>query len=127
MPVAAKAASPSAMISVPELMPIKPPIFRMPYKPGNRAKEMLEVTRPNAYQRGYGRRWSRLRSMFLAQHPLCMAILSDGRACARAASEVDHKERHQGDQQLFWDWNNLQSLCHSCHSTKTAKEVGFHG
>jgi 5-methylcytosine-specific restriction enzyme A len=38
---------------------------------------------------------------------------------------VDHITPHKGDRQMFWDRSNWQSLCHRCHSRKTAREV-FH-
>ena len=40
------------------------------------------------------------------------------------ACEVDHVVPHRGDRQLFWDANNLQSLCKPCHAgTKQAIEA----
>ena len=35
---------------------------------------------------------------------------------------VDHIIPHRGDQKLFWDQNNWQSLCKSCHDKKTLTE-----
>ena len=36
---------------------------------------------------------------------------------------VDHKEPHKGNEVLFWDQSNWQSLCKDCHdSLKQAKE-----
>ena len=41
------------------------------------------------------------------------------------ADTVDHIKPHRGDAELFWDRDNLQSLCHSCHSKhKTNIELG---
>lgn len=31
------------------------------------------------------------------------------------ANVVDHVRKHDGDAALFWDSNNLQSLCAPCH------------
>ncbi|MCR8827199.1 HNH endonuclease [Photobacterium sp. TY 1-4] len=42
------------------------------------------------------------------------------------ATDVDHITPHKGDRRLFFDQSNWQSLCKSCHSRKTAREV-FHG
>jgi len=36
---------------------------------------------------------------------------------------VDHIQDHKGDRALFADLDNLESLCHSCHSRKTAAEL----
>jgi 5-methylcytosine-specific restriction protein A len=39
------------------------------------------------------------------------------------ATDVDHLERHDGtNDPRFWDWANLDSKCHACHSQKTARE-----
>lgn len=39
------------------------------------------------------------------------------------ATDVDHIEPHRGDWSKFTDRNNLQSLCHACHSRKTMAEM----
>lgn len=39
------------------------------------------------------------------------------------ATDVDHIQDHKGDWGLFTDRGNLQSLCHACHSRKTAVEM----
>lgn len=49
------------------------------------------------------------------------------RECARRglrtrATDVDHIRDHKGDWALFTARDNLQSLCHSCHSRKTMGE-----
>lgn len=38
------------------------------------------------------------------------------------ATDVDHIRPHNGDWSVFTDRNNLQSLCHACHSAKTMRE-----
>lgn len=61
-------------------------------------------------------RWRKIRAIVLAEEPLC-------RACRRAASrEVDHivPVANGG---AMWDRANLQALCKSDHSRKTASEV----
>lgn len=77
--------------------------------------------RPGARQRGYTARWERARLHYLVRHPLCAACQRDGRTTA--ATEVDHIEPHRGDRELFWNRDNWQPLCKSCHSRKTAHEV----
>jgi 5-methylcytosine-specific restriction protein A len=68
--------------------------------------------RPSAAARGYGHRWRKLRSVILRRDPIC-------RACGRAAStDVDHVvPRSAGGTD---EAENLQGLCHACHSRKTA-------
>ena len=59
-------------------------------------------------------RWRRLRAYMLAQNPLCVA-------CGGAAEILDHVQPHRGNEDLFYDPMNLQSMCKSCHDRKTAK------
>lgn len=69
----------------------------------------------------YTKSWRELRTVQLIKEPFC-------RICAEAgirtpAEDVDHIIPHRGDMMMFCDMNNLQSLCHSCHSRKTAAET----
>lgn len=60
------------------------------------------------------RPWRNLRRWFLNGNPLC-------NICERIATQVDHIiPIMAGGQPL--DADNLQSLCASCHSQKTARE-----
>lgn len=65
--------------------------------------------------------WLRLRALVLAQSPLCVACLAEGRM--RAASHVDHIDADTSNNDL----TNLQGLCRPCHSAKTAREDGGFG
>lgn len=76
--------------------------------------------RASAYARGYTKRWQQEREVFLEAHPLCEECMKHGLYVK--ATDVDHITPHRGDESLFWDVNNLQALCHSCHSKKTARE-----
>ncbi|WEG14915.1 HNH endonuclease [Pullulanibacillus sp. KACC 23026] len=52
--------------------------------------------------------------------------LKDGRL--EPSRHTDHIKPVSGpNDPLFWDPNNHQALCVSCHSTKTAKEDGGFG
>ena len=75
--------------------------------------------------RGYDYRWRKLRNRFIAQHPHCAECLKRG--VITMATDVDHIIPHRGDARLLYDENNLQSLCKSCHSRKTATEDGGFG
>jgi 5-methylcytosine-specific restriction enzyme A len=71
----------------------------------------------------YGRRWKSARAAFLRSHPLCCEC--ERRGMVVAAAVVDHVTPHKGDMALFWDSNNWQSLCKTCHSSwKQALEHG---
>ena len=66
----------------------------------------------------YGHSWRKVRNHFIQQHPLCAHCLKNGEATL--AQEVDHiLPLSQGGTH---DESNLQSLCKSCHSRKSAKE-----
>lgn len=73
----------------------------------------------------YDRRWQRERDRYLREHPLCVTCTNVGRVVP--ATEIDHKVPHCGDLVLFWDKSNWQSMCHTCHSSKTAREDGGFG
>lgn len=64
-------------------------------------------------------RWRALRAMLLKVRPLCVV-------CGRPARHIDHIRPHRGSENLFFAVKNLQPLCHSCHSSKTARsDTGF--
>jgi 5-methylcytosine-specific restriction protein A len=67
------------------------------------------------------RQWQAMRAIQLSTEPWCRDCLSEN--AHTLATEVDHITPHLGDAQLFFDPTNLQSLCESHHSSKTAKEV----
>lgn len=66
-------------------------------------------------QRGYGYKWQKAREGFLRKHPICEICEKSNRI--EASTVVDHKIAHRGDQALFWDRNNWQALCETCHNT----------
>lgn len=82
-------------------------------------------TRKKTAEQGYGARWKRARLSFLKINPLCAECGKAGRLTR--ARLIDHITPHKGDMELFWDTNNWQSLCMSCHSIKTAREDGGFG
>lgn len=60
--------------------------------------------------------WSRLRrqtfvrDLFICQMVECGELISDARQRV-----CDHKRPHRGDRTLFFDPDNLQTLCKPCH------------
>lgn len=99
-------------------MPSRPPVHRAPRTPPPDA-------RATAAERGYGSRWQRARLTFLNDHPLC--VRCEAKGLVTEATVVDHVTPHKGDQGLFWDEANWQSLCETCHNQKTANEDGAFG
>lgn len=87
---------------------------RLPQHRPHRPNLPQAQARPTTAQRGYDSVWRALRLMVLRREPLC-------RRCGHEASQVDHiRPIRQGGARL--DPENLQALCHSCHSRKTRTE-----
>ena len=69
--------------------------------------------------RKYGRDWKRIRSRYAAEHPFCEKCFAEG--CMTLMDEVHHiLPVSQGGTH---DWDNLMSLCRSCHN-KIHLELG---
>ena len=64
--------------------------------------------------RGYGYEWQQARLEHLQREPLCRMCKAQG--LVTLATVVDHIRPHNGNQELFWDRSNWQSLCARCHS-----------
>jgi 5-methylcytosine-specific restriction protein A len=80
------------------------------------------VRTPRAYHRWYGLKvWRLAREAQLSRQPLCECCLAEVPEVLTPATDVDHKIPHRGNWTLFIDPENHQSLCHSCHSQKTAR------
>lgn len=91
-------------------------------------QQRVDAQRGSSAQRGYGSRWQKARATYLRQHPLCQCDeCGDGALRVKAAVVVDHKVPHRGDQALFWDTSNWQSLAKVCHDKKTATQDGGFG
>jgi 5-methylcytosine-specific restriction endonuclease McrA len=59
-------------------------------------------------------RWREARAAQLAMMPWCL--------CGRKATDVDHKEPHRGEAAMFYDPENLRSMCKACHMAKTRQD-----
>lgn len=66
-------------------------------------------------------RWQALRlKIFLRDLFICMEC---GRLEGNTALLIcDHIVPHRGNEHLFWDENNLQTLCKTCHDTIKQRE-----
>ena len=69
----------------------------------------------------YDRDWRKLRHAHLASNPLCVTCKAKGLIVG--ATEVDHITPVRQAPERRLDPSNIQSLCRSCHSRKTASEV----
>ena len=83
----------------------------------------MSRTIPDYYKWYYRKSWKVLRNNQLRRKPYCEEC--DRNHLMTHATEVDHKTPHKGDKALFFDADNLQSLCETCHSRKTLLENGL--
>lgn len=66
-------------------------------------------------------RWQRLRQevlhrdLYTCQHT---GVILSGRANAPDSPVVHHKVPHKGDEQMFWDINNLESVSKAWHDSE---------
>lgn len=58
-------------------------------------------------------RWQRMRERHLSDQPLCMFCLAS--EDVTPATVCDHIRPHKGNEDLFFDASNIQSLCKQCH------------
>jgi 5-methylcytosine-specific restriction enzyme A len=100
----------------PRLTMLKPRLTRLETNrvPTLRAGGWRTSTTTTA-ERGYGAKWQRARENYLYLHPLCVMCEAEGRVTA--ATVVDHKDPHRGNQTIFWDESRWQSLCAPHHSS----------
>jgi 5-methylcytosine-specific restriction protein A len=77
--------------------------------------------RPSAEARGYGAKWTAYSAEYRERNPWCVTCARNGKRIAVAL--VDHIKPVAGpDDPTFWDPNNHQGLCRSCHAVKTKAE-----
>ncbi|PTT89011.1 HNH endonuclease [Pelomonas sp. HMWF004] len=71
-------------------------------------------------------RWKRMRARQLEAEPLCR--MHEALHQLVQATVADHIKAHRGDEELFFDPENLQSLCKPCHDAhKQAQEHNANG
>lgn len=61
------------------------------------------------------KQWYSLRRTVLNKEPLCRICRVQHNRYVSAYA-IDHIVAHKGDLKLFYDINNLQPLCQSCHN-----------
>lgn len=57
------------------------------------------------------------RDRFTCQRPGCGFMTGN-----TSRLMCDHREPHRGDERLFWDEDNLQTLCKPCHDRHKQRE-----
>jgi len=86
---------------------------------GKVAYDYNKYVRDKDHNKHYGREWRRIRDRYASLHPVCENCLKEGKITPM--EEVHHilPINRGGDH----SWNNLMSLCHSCHE-KIHHELG---
>lgn len=79
-------------------------------------QRQYDRARGSAARRGYDARWRRVRAMVLAEEPLCRECLRQGRVVP--ATDVHHIDGNVRNMRR----ENLEPLCHECHSRIGARE-----
>ena len=76
------------------------------------------------YRRWYKTaRWQRLREIVFARDLFTCRMVGCGVVIAeKHLLTCDHVIPHRGDERLFWDEGNLQTLCKPCHDRRKQAE-----
>lgn len=72
------------------------------------ARRSFDKERGTRTERGYDNRWLRAAKAFRLENPLCVDCEKDG--IIKLGDCVDHIIPHKGDEVLFWDRKNWQTL-----------------
>jgi 5-methylcytosine-specific restriction protein A len=89
------------------------------------ASAINERERGSSAARGYGWMWQRARAYFLAEHVACGDPYKRHVGVLVPATDVDHIQAVHGlEDPLFWNRDNWQALCHTCHAYKTTQVDG---
>jgi 5-methylcytosine-specific restriction protein A len=80
--------------------------------------EAKRPKRPTYRQRGYGAEWDKLSKAYRVRHPVCELP-----GCDKPSKAVDHIDNRGPNGPRGYDESNLQALCWSHHSQKTARET----
>jgi 5-methylcytosine-specific restriction enzyme A len=79
------------------------------------SRNITDRNRPNAHDRGYTYRWTRVSREFLWRRRWCIGCLAIG--VRSKATLVDHIIPHKGDRALFWSSANWQPCCEWHHNS----------
>ena len=83
---------------------------------GRERHRIANANRDKGIAAMYGHRWAKASKAYLAEHPFCVK-------CNGFAEHTDHIDSHRGDVNSFWNEDNWQALCASCHGKKTRIEM----
>ena len=89
-------------------------------------QQQYDKQRGSRIERGYTNDWIRYSRNYRHHHPLC--VICQRNNIIKPSEHTDHIIPVQGPRDpQFWNEQNHQALCASCHSKKTVKEDGGWG
>jgi 5-methylcytosine-specific restriction protein A len=106
---------------------LKPRLTKLPPRLATPREVRDKRYSPDATVRGWyhSARWQKLRQavlerdLYTCQHT---GTILTGKAPAPTSPVVHHKVPHKGDEQLFWDINNLEAVSKEWHDSEAQKE-----
>lgn len=102
-----------------------PPIIRTQSGDETQRSRFRDATQP--WRQWYKTaRWQKLRWSILVRDLFTCQMCRKVEAIT-SLLVADHKTPHRGDERLFWDEQNLQCLCKSCHDSTKQSEERRHG
>lgn len=69
-------------------------------------------------------RWRKLRHALLTETPFCRCEECQAQGIKRLATVIHHKDKHHGNEALFFNVMNLQPMAKACHDRVTGRGVG---
>jgi len=109
-------------------MPVRPPIHKPPGHRTKKQKQRLrwdEIKNRPTEKLRRSARFLKARKSFMIRNPICVQCLKVDEVTP--STVLDHIIAHKGDVALFWDHDNWQALCKTCHDKKTYKHDGSFG
>lgn len=83
-----------------------------------KSKKKTQLEKYQHHKLYYTNTWKKLRVKKLSMSATC-------EHCNAVGQEIDHIIDHKGDRNLFYDLENLQTLCTPCHSRKTMQTINM--
>jgi len=86
----------------------------MPYKPPTDSTFRNDGKRQTAHQRGYDRRWVKIKNLYLREFPCCEDCDKEGKS---TPADLVHHDRPLNEGGTH-DFDNLVSLCRKHHAIR---------
>lgn len=109
-------------------MPTRPAVHRPPTQPGRQVQQQrYDAARGTRTERLYDNAWLAYSKRRLAEHPWCVRCLPRWVPATVTDHKIPPASQPERYEELFRDPRNHQSLCKTCHDSKTVLEDGGFG